>query len=352
MYYFGRIIGAFFNQLFRWLFWNKTGQKLLFSILIVFILFCFIKLGEVSAVEEVSDVDYKMYSYYDNLTNHAISVLGKMYLRNPNQQLFQLIKDNTVSYNFYFCYGYNNGSSYLGGIPENTASFNIIPILTSYNFNKTPTSYDYLGITGKTIYNYTFGGGSASYTITNTYSYTTAQITSWYLPLALANYKSDTWLEFEDYVRNGSTEQIISLLEDIKESNDNIEDALTNTETTSETDSFVNVDTSSTDSISSTAVDNVASNVLSNLENKVNNYNPSTDYSFVWNIMNTTITFHSNMIYNLIKDTFLYDLIQMLWYFITGHYCFAFLSNLIHSIKDGSILDGFHPNEVISKEVL
>lgn len=346
MYYFGRIIGAFFNQFFRWLFWNKTGQKFLFSILIVFIFFCFIKLGEVSAVEEVTDINYEVRSYYDSVCNDAISRIESNW-NNISDNLKNIIL-NDATYKLYFYYGSLDGSSYENARPLTSNNLNII----YFNNNLSPASqtllnYDYLGVTGYTMYKIS---NRSTYTLTGTTSNSSVNNVS--VPLFVFTYKNANWTDYILAKKNNDIETITALLEDIKESNANIEDALTNTEATSETDSFVNVDTSSTDSISSTAVDNVASSVLSNLENKVNNYNPSTDYSFVWNIMGTTITFHSNMIYNLIKDTFLYDLIQMLWYFITGHYAFAFLSNLIHSIKDGSILDGFHPNEVISKEVL
>lgn len=61
----------------------------------------------------------------------------------------------------------------------------------------------------------------------------------------------------------------------------------------------------------------------------------------------------SDILYNIIKGTFLYTFLQVVWYFIFGMYIFKFSNNLVRSIKSGNILNGFeNNNEVITSSML
>lgn len=85
----------------------------------------------------------------------------------------------------------------------------------------------------------------------------------------------------------------------------------------------------------------------------------SGDYSSVDNISipipftqgNLNIT--SDILYNIIKGSFIYTFLQIVWYFIFGMYIFKFSNNLVRSIKSGKILNGFENNdEVITSTML
>lgn len=345
MYFFGRGISAFFNQLFKWLFWNKTGQKILFIIVIFTIAVCFIKLGEVSAVEEVIDTNYQIYQYYEGITNEAISMLGRLYINNPNNGIFNVIKQDTYNNQFYFYYGNIDGSSYANGQPLNKNYLNIIEYSSSLGFTRTPTTSDYMALTGQTLYNFT--GQNVRYRRFLVPSSMVASdiITSFYIPLNLYNYKTNNWLEFEDYIRNGNEQKIVELLTTIEED-------LSNTTPDQESEDSVVVDSSVAESVDSAAVDNVFSSAFTNFANKFTYYDLSDADQWVINIQGTRIVLRSDIIYNIIKNTWFYPMLQLLWYYIFGHYAFVWLTNLIHKIKDGSILDGMQMNEVISKEML
>lgn len=356
MNFFGRGVSAFFNQFFKWLFWNKKGQKLLFSILIVVIFFVFIKCGEVAAVEEVTDINYEVKSYYDGVINDAILRLWNYYKDSENTTLpasfKNYITNGAGTYVPYFYYGDISGSSYNNARPQQSRFLNIILVWRGGFNNFTTTSNDYLGVTGQTMYQNTSSTPylCLRFDLHSYYSYSNQ--TGTYVPQFAFTYTNENWTTFIQALSNNDIETITSLLEDIKDSNANIEQALTNTEPTSTTDSFVDVDSSSVDDLSSASVDNVFSTMTTGFANKFTNYDLSTVNSFVWNLNGTRITFYSDTLYKMIQGTFFETLLSMLWYYIFGHYAFVWLSNIIHKIKDGSILDGLEVNEVITKEML
>lgn len=110
----GRIVGAFFNQLFRWLFWNKTGQKILFTIVIAIILVVFFKLGEVAAVEPDNFSTYEQISFDGTLSDTRITNTG--YLDSRSGDIVYYIELNPYNYyvvtnntsNRSFRYGFSN----------------------------------------------------------------------------------------------------------------------------------------------------------------------------------------------------------------------------------------------------
>lgn len=61
----------------------------------------------------------------------------------------------------------------------------------------------------------------------------------------------------------------------------------------------------------------------------------------------------SDILYNIIKDTFVYNYLQLFWTYLFGMYIFKFSYGLIKAIKTGSILDGYSwENEVITSSML
>lgn len=341
MYFFGRGISAFFNQFFKWLFWNKTGQKVLFTIVIFAIFVAFIRLGEVAAVEEVTDLNYEVKSYYDGVVNEAILRLYRNWDNLSDTQKNYFLGSN----NIYFYFGSANGSSYNNAKPVANSGMHFVLISknTPLTSLATATAYDYMGVTGYTMYYFDSARNifdlSASGVISSPGSNNT------YVPLFVFTYVNDNWVRFIQDVQNNNEEDMIALLTEINEN-------LSNTTPTSDTDSFVEVDSSAVDDVSSASVDNVFSSMTTGFANKFTNYDLSTVNSFVWNLNGTRITFYSDTLYKMIRGTFFETLLSMLWYYIFGHYAFVWLSNIIHKIKDGSILDGLEVNEVITKEML
>lgn len=187
-------------------------------------------------------------------------------------------------YNIYLCYGQVNGGSYLNSYPASKTYLTCIVFNgSSFQQNASPTSADYMSITGYTIYqgnipNMVYRFSSSSVTYTNNSSSTI------YLPLQLNNYFTANFSDFISAYNSGDTQTIIELLDSINES-------LSNTEPTSTTDSFVEVDSSAVDDISSASVDNVFSTMTTGFANKFTNYDLSTVNSFVWNLNGTRITF-------------------------------------------------------------
>lgn len=337
MFYFGRLISAFFNQFFRWLFWNKTGQKVLFTIFIFVIAVCFIKLGEVSAVEEVIDINYEVKSYYDGVVNQAILRLSKNF-DNIDSNLKQQILESTSD--FYFYYGNQDGSSLENAKPYNNGYIYIARFTRDGELGNV-LSTDYIGETSYTMYKKSLyvwrisSNGTLSYLGSLNVSY----------PLFVRTYCSSNWLYFVDSIRNNDMETLTALLEDIN-------DSLSNTTPDQESEDSVIVDSSATDSVDTSQVDNVFSSAFTSFANKFTYYDLSDADQWVITINGTRIVLRSNILYNMISNTWFYPMLQLLWYYIFGHYAFVWLTNLIHKIKDGSILDGLEVNEVISKEML
>lgn len=340
MFYLGRLISAFFNQLFRWLFWNKTGQKVLFTIVIFAIAVCFIKLGEVSAVEEVSDINYEVRSYYDGVVSNAI-----LFIENN----WDSLSDNQKSYflnnqfMYYFYYGSADGSSYNNAVPTSNATIYIARLSRSNNLtNWTITSNDYMGVTGYTMYEVS-GVNRASMTYSNFTSFTNNNTV--YIPLFVKTYTPQIWLDYVLAKNNNDIETITAILQDIEED-------LSNITPDQESEDSVIVDSSATDSVDTSEIDSVFSSAFTSFANKFTYYDLSDADQWVITINGTRIVLRSDILYNMIHNTWFYPMLQLLWYYIFGHYAFVWLTNLIHKIKDGSILDGLEVNEVISKEML
>lgn len=342
MFYLGRLISAFFNQLFRWLFWNKTGQKVLFTIVIFAIAVCFIKLGEVSAVEEVSDINYEVRSYYDGVVNLGLLRLDNFLKNNPNSEVALNLKSGV--FNVYFYGGNLDGSSYNNARPLNLNIINVCFYNVNSNYLLNITNYDYLGVTGYPIY--TIPNSLACYQLYSTGNVVSSQaVQNFNMPLWVLSYQNARFNEYLVAYRNGDTQTIIQLLNDI-------ESDLSNTTPNQESEDFIVVDSSASDNVDTSEIDSVFSSAFSSFANKFTYYDLSDADQWVITINGTRIVLRSNILYNMIKDTWFYPMLQLLWYYIFGHYAFVWLTNLIHKIKDGSILDGLEVNEVISKEML
>lgn len=333
MYYLGRIVGAFFNQLFRFLFWNKKGQKILFIAVIFVIAVCFIKLGEVAAVEEVVDTNQEVYSYYNSVVNDAIVQLQNYFNANgtDNNLYRYIIGNQSIPY---FFYGNSDGSSYNGATPLSNNYINIVVAVRPYNYTKTASNYDYRGITGVTQYEVMRDNNTISvYRFNNQGVLSTATINKFYAPLILFPYLTDNWVEYRDALINGDTSTIVSLLEDIKEEQQLINENLTNDDV-SNVSADLPQDTAvdPTDSLWGDMFDQVRTAVTSTSVSPISITIPFIDYSVV---IEPAIYSPMTRIRNIMRP--LYDFIILSWWFGASMWIVKDIHKYLEQIKNGDI---------------
>lgn len=328
MYYLGRIVGAFFNQFFRFLFWNKKGQKILFIAVIFVIAVCFIKLGEVSAVEDVNDINYEVRSYYDGVVSNAILFIENNWNSlSDNQKSFFL----NNQFQFYFYYGNADGSSYNNAVPTANATIYIARLSRSNNLsNWTITSNDYMAVTGYTMYDVS-NVNRASMTYSNFNSFTTGN--NVYIPLFIRTYTPQIWYDYVLAKTNDDIETITAILQDIKEEQQLINENLTNDDV-----SNVNADlpqdsaVDPTDSLWGDMFDQVRTAVTSTSVSPISITIPFIDYS---TIIEPAIYSPMTRIKNSMRP--LYDFIILSWWFGASMWIVKDIHKYLEQIKNGDI---------------
>lgn len=144
----GRVITAFFNQLFRWLFWNKTGQKILFILVIAFIFVIFIKLGEVSAAEP-SNLDSYIEISSDGVLSNSIITGGLLRISSNDSFVIEYLEINPYNY---YSFIVKTGSSN----PDVRLAFS-----NSISLNSSIYDFEYPG--NVTDYSFSFDGSTIPY---------------------------------------------------------------------------------------------------------------------------------------------------------------------------------------------
>lgn len=340
MYYFGRIIGAFFNQLFRFLFWNKFGQKILIAIIIGLISFWCLGMTKVHAVEEIEDINYKVKSYYDGVVNEAIIRLYNNW-DNINDAWKNNFLNNTSI--IYWYYGQTDGSSLSNAQPLNSGNLYFILQQKGQNISNVGsiTTYDYLGVTGYSMY-----------TINKnvTYINTAGGISSAgngldvYFPAFVLTYTPSNWKDFVNGLKNNDTEEIKALLEDIK-----AEQQATNEFLNEEIDETgISVEAPQ---VTDTASENMSNNLhtqintlTSQLQSTVNNYYEGWD-AYVWTIplpqyIGGNISFDSGVTRRIIgSNGVVFNVIQAIWVILFGGYIVGFIKRMLDWVQTGKIFD-------------
>lgn len=272
MFYFGRIISAFFNQLFRFLFNNRLGQKILIIIIISLIAFWCLNMTEVHAVEEVTDINYEVNSYYDYLVSDFILRFNNA-LNNDNTYAKNLLNYINEGQNFYLFY--QNSNSYNNSYPtiKNYLKV-IIGDMGSIVSNSTITANDYMGVTGYTMYQSSYIHRTYNF-ISNgnvEYSYNSNGVETFYFPLQLFGRRNDLFTTYINAINNNDNDTIISLLEDIKAEQQATNDFLTD-DTMDETNIDIPspvLDTTTQDT--DTSIHNSINTLTSSLQNTITNY--------------------------------------------------------------------------------
>lgn len=205
------------KDIVRTIFGSKFWRKFLIIIIIALGVWFFLH-SKGYAVEETEDINYKIYSYYDNVVNDFI-------LRSVNN-LSNLTDDPNFGTNLfvYFYYGNVDGSSYNNGQPINKTKLYYFTWSKNYNFNATPTIYDYLGninfpisvLNNRQVFSLDQNGNRVNEGTHNVY-----------VPLNLLTYENSNLMELLWALKVNDTQAIIDLLEDIKAEQQTTNDILT-----------------------------------------------------------------------------------------------------------------------------
>lgn len=168
-------------------------------------------------------------------------------------------------------------------------------------------------------------------------------------------YKPSNLVNFLTNSSSSETEKIVSSIQDegeqTREKIQEFENTITSTEYD---DSSVSIDSSAVDSVSDVNNQLLFSTIINNFRNLLS----SSDWQNVEIIeigvpfTDGSIELRSDMISSVLSGTMLYTLINVAWYSLFGLYVFMFSNKLIHSIKDGTILNGFSHDEVITDAMM
>lgn len=185
----------------------------------------------------------------------------------------------------------------------------------------------------------------------NYYTYNNPEI---YTAQILYGYHSKYLDDYFWGIKYGNTEQIASILKSANNHLNNIEDSLTSTTPSAESEAITN-DLQNTNN--NTSADSINTSFFSNITSlfsNIGNYDLSDNLSVTIPLphSDTGITINGNYLYNSLPTGFK-ALIYSFWYFIFGFYAFKFINKIYISVKSGNILDGFKSNnEVITNDML
>lgn len=175
-----------------------------------------------------------------------------------------------------------------------------------------------------------------------------------YCPRNLFGYHSIFLDDYFNGIRYGNTAQIASILQSANQHLSKIEDSLTNTTPSSESQNITN-DLQNTDN--STRADNINTSFFStitSLFSNIGNYQLSDNRAVNFPVPNSekTITINGNYLYNNLPNA-LKLLIYSFWYYVFGFYAFKFVNKIYISVKSGNILNGMSSSsDVITNDML
>lgn len=319
--------GSITRELTRFFLYSKKGNKILLIITIAIILICFMKLGEVAAVEEVTDVNYQVRSYYDSVCNDAISRIESNW--NNISENFKNILLNDATYKLYFYYGQLDGSSYENARPLTSNILNII----YFNNNLSPSSYtllttDYLGVTGYSMYKIS---NRSTYSLSGTTFNSSVNNVS--VPLFVFTYKNANWTDYILAKKNNDIQTIIQIMQDIKAEQQEMSDYL-QSDDTSEVDTSLPTESveDPTEALWGDLFTSIRTAATSNTPQYVSITIPFINYSFTFSPVES-----SPMTQLRGKMKPLYDLIIASWWFGASLWIIRDIHKYLEDIKNGDI---------------
>lgn len=283
-----------------------------------------------------------IYDVYNSINNDLVNRLDKV--SSSNTSFYNYF--NNLDYSFLVYYGAIDGNSMF------TTSYNSSTLNVAFY----PSDFSFLNMENKTVW----GGASCSQSrtpVSNTVSfnvfsfdvdgtyiqYGTATL---YLPTELVNYRSSV---VSEYLREKKNVQEIT--NSITEGTDKIDNSITSTDYD---DSVVNIDTSSAD-IDDTSSTQLFTAIFTNFKNLLDNSNWQTVETIDIPIPHSQekLQLKSDILSNIVGNTFIATLINVAWYSVFGLYAFKFATKIFQSIKSGYILNGLNlSDEVITSSMM
>lgn len=328
LYYFIRIFREIFGR-------RKLKQIIILALVIIFLMFISSKLGAF-ATENVIDINQSIYSSYESV---ASDFLNRLNFYSSSSSIGVDTKENIINllkngnYNYYIYYNDNNGTSMVNGSTFNSYSLKIA-FFEVQNVSLSNSIYEnYLGYTTQisrtnNIYQiFTFENGNITSTSYSDFIH---------FPYLLYNYKPQV---ITNFLNTNDTDKIVTAIE-------GVEDSITSTDFD---ENEVDINTSTVDSVDDSTYNGLFTTIFNNFNNSI-----SRDSVEIVSIpipnTNDTIDIPSNIVSSHLGSLVL--LINAFWFYLFGLYAFKFINNLIVHIKDGSILEGYSGNEVISSSMM
>lgn len=311
------------------------------SLIIIFLLSQYTTVFGWEGDNEYTDKNNTIAMNYESIVNDFINRLNNLSHNNVNyNNLISMLNNGEMA--FYLYYGDSNGSSMTGSNYFVTSNLNIIFYSKSTPNPSISTLERYNGMTTN-MYNLSSSIQDYFYFI-NGILYTSSKPSSVVIPGVLISYVSPSWVS---YYNNSSQEQTNEIVGAINSQTEAIQDQTESITSTDFDDTEVSIDTSSAD-IDNSTQQGLFTTVFNNFNSAISS--DSVEYLEIPLVNNKGLRIPSNIVSSHLGS--LTALINAFWYYLFGLYAFKFVNNLIIKIKDGSILDGYNSNEVITSDMM
>ena len=314
---------------------------ILVSIIIIVLLSQFTSVFGWEGDNSYTDKNNTIIIQYDSINQDLLNRIKYFQGNSDNiDNLIDTLRNN--NYNYYVFYGSPNGSSMISSTYMATNDLYIY-FYDRENFTSSGTAYDnYQGMT--TNLRYIESGLGPAYVFTGN-SISTWTIQSFYIPSVLINYKSSI---IYNYINNEDEQQTNSIVGAINQQTNTINQQTQVIQDTQDylTDNTVTNSSMTIDTTSMSVSDNGTSTFFSDFLDNI--YTIFTSVSSDSSVSTITIpllptgyslTLRSDVIYNVVKDTALFVIIQAFWWFILGSYIINFIFRMVKWLSDGEIAE-------------
>lgn len=345
MYYF-----YYFIRIFREIFGRRALKKVVLIVAIIAIIF-FLQKNNVfgysglSGNDDYTDPNDSIYKVYDGYLNDFAVRINNSTDSDVEDLIDRLT--GTKIYSFIVFYGnsnvdYNNDFKHMRVVLFDSS----VQFATSsaYNaFHNMNCEYVYNNSNSGLIYDFT--------DLDCTRSNLSGTI---YMPYMLINRYNQTLVEVLSNKNNTDVNTIVGALNNqttkIEEQTEAINEQTEAINSDDYDDNNISFDTSSADDVDNTEYVGLFTTIFESFNNAISSDRVEFIRVPIPHAVDDIIV-GSNIVSKHLPNTFL-ALIEGFWFYLFGFYAFKFINNLIIHIKDGSILDGYSGNEVISSDMM
>lgn len=284
---------------------------------------------------------------YESIVNDFINRFNNLDKNNVNYNNFVTLLEND-ELSFYLYYGDIDGSSMTGGNYFITSTLNIIFYSKSSPSPSISTHERYNGMTTN-MYNLTSSIQDYFY-FYNGILYTSSKPSSVVMPGVLISYVSPAWVS---YYNNDSQSQTNDIISAINEQTNSIN------EQTNSINDFANTMTAQDDNEGSSDINDSFNSMTSSTSSQDNNINTIHNFfidlsNIITGSLNTQtvsisfpvpfteeeIIIKSDVIYNIIKGTLIYTLLQLAYYTLFGFYIITQVWRILLWFQSGQFING------------